>query len=330
MRILVTGATGFLGSACLRGALLRERDAGGPLVIRGSSRTRVVAPLPGVDYVMVGEINATTDWKSALAGVDMVIHTAGMAHIIGAHAASDLASYRRVNTAGTIRLAEEALRAGVRRLVFVSSIGVNGSISAPGAAFSEIDVPRPHNAYARSKLEAEQGLERLTSQYGLEIVTVRPPLIYGPGAPGNFGALLRVVKKGWPLPLGSIHNRRSFVGLDNLVSFLFVCATDARAANHLFLISDGQDLSTTEFVRAMGRICGRGPPLLSVPSWLLNVLATAAGRAGALQSLCGDLRVNIDKARNVLGWSAPLTVEEGLRRAVLPSQLRDSTGQLNP
>lgn len=326
MHILVTGANGFLGAACLRA--IRDR-LGDTATARGAVRRSPSGPVHDIEYAIVGDIDDRTDWQSTLADVRVIIHTAGLAHRSGKRAASDLEAYRRVNLAGTLRLAKQASQAGVRRLVFVSSVGVNGVTSAAGA-FTESDIPRPHNAYAISKWEAEQELVRTADSCGLEIVIVRPPLVYGPGAPGNFGALARAVRRGWPLPLGAIRNQRSFIGLDNMVDFLLTCATDARAANQTFLVSDGCDLSTTEFVRAMAQAGELALHLLPVPSWALTALATLTGRGGSVQSLCGDLRINIDKARGLLGWSAPLTVEEGLRRAMRPAaDTMTAAGQLN-
>jgi nucleoside-diphosphate-sugar epimerase len=319
VRILVTGANGFLGSACLREARNRQRN-GLPLMVRGAVRKSPTAPLPGVEYGVVGDVDGKTDWQCVLQDVQVIIHTAGLAHRFNERGAKDLKTYRLVNLTGTVRLATHAVSAGVQRLVFVSSVGVNGMTSAPGSAFSESDIPRPHNAYAISKWEAEQELARMAATTGLEVVIVRPPLVYGPGAPGNFGLLARAVRSGWPLPLGAIRNQRSFIGLDNLVDFLLTCATDTRAANQTFLVSDGYDLSTTEFVRAIARAGELTLRLLPVPAWVLSAAAGMVGRTGSVRSLCDDLKVSIDEARRVLGWAAPLTLDEGLRRAMMPSQ----------
>lgn len=329
MRVLVTGANGFLGAACLREIHKRRSSPTPPLSARGSVRRPIIDPVPGVEYAVVGDVNGTTQWRDAVAGVQVVIHTAGLAHRLNERGAGDLETYRRVNLQGTLNLAARAAEAGVRRLVFVSSVGVNGPSTAPGDAFSESDTPRPQNAYAVSKWEAEQELLRMAGTSPLEIVIVRPPLVYGPNAPGNFGTLTRAVRSGWPLPLGAIHNQRSFVGVDNLVDFLLTCASDARAANQTFLISDGQDLSTTEFVRGIALAAGVRVPLLAVPRWALTAVATAAGKGAAVRTLCCDLRINIAKARGLLEWVAPLTISEGLRRALSPSQPHDFAGQLN-
>jgi nucleoside-diphosphate-sugar epimerase len=182
--------------------------------------------------------------------------------------------------------------------------------------FSEKDIPNPNNAYAISKWEAEQGLLQIAAESGLEVVIIRPPLVYGHNAPGNFGSLIRAVQRGWPLPLGAVNNQRSLVGLDNLVDFIVTCLTHPRAANQTFLVSDGQDLSTTDLVRGMAQAAGVPARLLPVPVWALQAGATLLGRGDAVQRLCGNLQVDISKARNLLGWVPPVSVEEGLWRAM--------------
>jgi nucleoside-diphosphate-sugar epimerase len=200
------------------------------------------------------------DWRPLLAGKTVVIHTAARAHLICDRAADPLVEFRRVNVAGTLRLAKQAAEMGVRRFVFVSSIGVNGVQSGPDKAFSEADQPEPHNAYALSKWEAEQGLLRIAVETGMEVVIIRSPLVYGFGAPGNFGSLMRAVLRGWPLPLGALHNQRSFVALDNLVDLIVTCITHPQAANQTFHVSDDDDISTAELLRRMGKALGKPEP----------------------------------------------------------------------
>ena len=316
MRLLVTGANGFLGSACLREILSRNTKCEQPLIVRGTTRERQRAPLAGVEYATVGEIGGDTNWRNALVGVHLVIHTAGIAHRLDRQNAGSMEEYRSVNLKGTLRLAEQAAAAGVKRLVFVSSIGVNGGRSRPGQAYSESDEPAPQNTYSWCKWEAERGLLHFAVTSGLEVVIVRPTLVYGPNAPGNFGTLARAICRDRLLPLGAIHSRRSFVGLDNLVDFLLVCATHTRAANETFLVSDGQDLTTTEFIQAMAWARGRKPRLLSVPPWALIGAATLVGYGGTVRRLCCDLQVSTGKAHRLLGWARPVSLEEGLRRAM--------------
>ena len=228
-----------------------------------------------------------------------------------------LTVFRTVNTVGTLNLARQAVAAGVKRFLFLSSIGVNGMQTESYQAFSEADQANPHNAYALSKWEAEQGLMRIAAETGLEVVIIRPPLVYGCRAPGNFGSLTRAVQRGLLLPLASVHNQRSLVGLDNLVDFIITCVTHPQAANETFLVSDGQDLSTTELVRGMALAAGVPSRLLPVPVWALQAAATLLGKGDAVQRLCDNLQVDISKARNLLGWVPPVSVTEGLRRAMI-------------
>jgi nucleoside-diphosphate-sugar epimerase len=200
--------------------------------------------------------------------------------------------------------------------VFISSVKVNGESTELGRAFTEADVTNPQDAYGLSKHEAEQGLRQLAADTGMEVVIIRPPLVYGPGVKANFAALMRAVQRGWPLPLGAVHNQRSLVTLDNLVDFIITCITKVQAANQTFLVSDGQDLSTTELVLGMARASGVHERLLSVPVWAMQAGATLLGKGDAVQRLCGNLQVDISKARELLGWIPPVSVEEGLRQVV--------------
>lgn len=313
---LVTGASGFVGSALIDEISKREQD-GVDLVGRGVVRAKHSPRFQELGCVVVSAICAQTNWQQALSDVEVIVHAAARAHVLNDRAANPLAEFRLVNVAGTLRLAEQAAAMGVKRFVFLSSIGVNGVQSAPGLVFTEADKPNPHNAYALSKWEAEQGLLRIADETGLEVVIIRPPLVYGCGAPGNFGALMRAVQRGWPLPLGAVvHNRRSLVALDNLVDFIVTCITHPQAVNQTFLVSDGHDLSTTELVRGMAQAAGVPARLLPVPVWALHAGGTLLGKGDAVQRLCGNLQVDISKARSMLGWNPPVSVENGLRRAV--------------
>jgi nucleoside-diphosphate-sugar epimerase len=200
--------------------------------------------------------------------------------------------------------------------VFVSSVKVNGESTLIGRAFTEADAPNPQDAYGKSKHETEVGLRQIAADTGMEMVIIRPPLVYGPGVKANFAALMRAVQRGYPLPLGAVHNQRSLVALDNLVDFIVTCITHPQAANQTFLVSDGQDLSTTELVRGMAQAAGVPARLLPVPMWALQVGASLLGKSDAVQRLCGNLQVDISKARSLLGWVPPVSVEEGLRRAM--------------
>ena len=311
MRVLVTGATGFVGCS-----LVAQLVARGRVDVLALSRQIPANPVRGAKYLGGVDLSPQTKWQPVLAGVHEIVHTAARAHMLHDRAADPLAEFRRVNVAGTLQLAEQAAAMGVRRFVFLSSIGVNGVHSASGRAFSELYQPSPHNAYALSKWEAEQGLLQIADETGLELVIIRPPLVYGFNAPGNFGSLMRAVQRSWPLPLGAVHNQRSLIALDNLVDFIITCITHPQAANQTFLVSDGQDLSTTELVRGMAQAAGVPARFIPVPVWALQAGASLLGKGDAVQRLCGNLQVDISKARNLLGWVPPISVEEGLRRAM--------------
>jgi nucleoside-diphosphate-sugar epimerase len=231
--------------------------------------------------------------------------------------ADPLTAFRAVNVAGTLNLARQAAAAGVKRFVFISSVKVNGESTQNGQAFAETDAPNPQDAYGQSKHEAEQGLRQLAADTDMEVVIIRPPLAYGPGVKANFAALMHAVQRGWPLPLGAVRNQRSLVALDNLVDFVVTCTTHPNAANQTFLVSDGQDISTTVLVRGMARAAGVSARLLPLPVWALQAGASLLGKVDAAQRLCGNLQVDIAKARQLLGWVPPVSVEEGLRRCVI-------------
>lgn len=311
-RILVTGASGFVGRRLT--AVLAELGH----EVRAAVRT--AAPLAAGsigESIMVGNLDSDTDWWAALDDVGVVVHLAARVHVMQDNVLDPLAEFRLINVAGTLNLARQAAAAGVKRFVFVSSVKVNGESTPSGRAFTEADVPNLQDAYGRSKHEAEQGLRQLSADTGMEVAIIRPPLVYGHGVKANFAALMRAVHRGWPLPLGAVHNQRSLVALDNLVDFIVTCITHPQAANQTFLVSDGQDLSTTELVRGMAQAAGVPARLLPVPVWALQAGASLLGKGDAVQRLCGNLQVDISKARSLLGWVPPVSVEEGLRRAMV-------------
>lgn len=305
-RILVTGSTGFVGRRLC--SALREQG----LDVREAVR-RSPAVNAGLDVVAVGAIDGQTDWRRAVEETGSVIHLAGRAHVMREDEADPLAVYRRVNVAGTVRLARQAAAAGVRRFVFVSSVKVNGEATT-GRPFTEADVPAPLDAYGVSKHEAEEELKDIGRESGMEIVVVRPTLVYGPDVKGNFLSLLHWLRRGLPLPLARCDNRRSFTGLTNLVDLLIQCVLHPAAANETFLAADGEDLSTPELLRRMARALGRKARLLPFPPAMLRVAAGVVGRPGVYERLCGSLRVDASKARELLGWRPPLTVDEELAR----------------
>jgi nucleoside-diphosphate-sugar epimerase len=242
--------------------------------------------------------------------VSAVVHLAARVHITREAAANPLEQFRRVNVAGTERLLRQAIAAGVRRFVYLSSVKVNGE----SGAYSETDPPRPEDPYAISKSEAEQVLAAVAREGVIETVTVRPPLVYGPGARANFHALLRAVRGGVPLPLGAVRNRRSLVGLDNLVDFIITCLTHPAAAGQMFFVSDGEDLSTAELIRRIARAFDRPARLIPVPEPVLYAAATLLGQRAAARKTLGSLHVDISKAKHLLGWMPPCTVDDELRR----------------
>lgn len=301
--VLVTGASGFIGGA-LVDRLLAE---GVPTV------ATVRRPLTGGRTIAVGDIGPDTDWRDPLAGVDCVVHLAARVHVMHDRAADPLAEFRKVNVDGTLALARQAVAAGVRRFIFVSSIKVNGEGTAPGRPFAADDAPAPADAYGISKLEAERSLLALAAETGMQMVIIRPALVYGPGVKANFRSMMSWLSKGVPLPLGAIENRRSLVALDNLVDLIVTCLNHPAAAGQVFLVSDGEDLSTTELLRRMGAALGRPARLLPVPAAWLDGAARLLGRGAVAQRLCGSLQVDIEKTRRLLDWTPPVTVDEALR-----------------
>jgi nucleoside-diphosphate-sugar epimerase len=310
--VLVTGATGFVGRK-LVGRLIAEHAFGG--VVAGVRRDGGSC-VDGVRRVHVADLLPTTDWGMGLDGVEVVVHCAARVHIMDDRSADSLEAYRQVNVAGTLNLARQAAQAGVRRFVFVSSIKVNGEAALRSQPFRADDVPAPLDPYGVSKLEAEVGLKRIEAQSGMEMVIVRPPLVYGPGVKANFYKMMTWVARGIPLPFGAIHNARSMVALDNLVDLLIICAKNPAAAGQIFLVSDGEDVSTTELLHRTAHAMGKKAFLLPVPVILLEVGAALLGKRAVAQRLCGSLQVDIKKTCSLLDWSPPLTLDEGLKRAV--------------
>ncbi|WP_421911066.1 UDP-glucose 4-epimerase family protein [Marinobacter sp.] len=311
--ILVTGATGFVG-----GPLITRLAAEPGFEVWGAARAkRGDSPFA---FIAVGEIDGDTDWSEALQGQRVVVHAAARAHIMDDSAADPLTEFRRVNVGGTLNLARQAAEAGIRRFVFISSIKVNGEQTVSGKCFTASDTPAPEDPYGTSKLEAEQGLQQIAQETGMEVVIIRPPLIYGPGVKGNFSSMNKLVSTGFPLPLGAIHNKRSLIALDNLVDLIVTCIDHPSAANQVFLAGDGEDLSTSELLRRVGIAMGKPARLLPVPAALLQFGATVLGKKAMAQRLLGSLQVDISKTRHMLDWEPPVSVDEGLRRCFKKDQ----------
>lgn len=306
-KVVVTGAGGFVGRS-LVGALSQLPQWSVTAVSRnayfglGDRRVR---------YMRINAVDGFTCWSSILSGQDVVVHVAAVAHQLG-NSRDVLDEYRRVNVDGTLNLARQAIAADVKRFVFISSIGVNGNASS--TPFRVADCENPQNPYALSKLEAEKGLASLMSEGRGELVIIRPPMIYGFGAPGNFERLVKLVRLGLPLPFKSLSNRRSFVAIDNLIDLISACLNNPRAAGQVFMVSDGEDISTSEFIKSVANSLGISVRLFSVPPALLWLMARLLGKEAAAQSLLGSLQVDISNAEELLGWTPPVTVQQALER----------------
>lgn len=309
--IAVTGATGFVG-----GALVRHLAGISAFRVRVATRTMYVPPSDQVEQIQIDSLTPRSSWTDFLRDVDVVVHAAARVHVLNDCSENPEDEYYRVNVASTLNLAEQAAAAGVKRFVFISSIKVNGESTLPGAPFTADQSASPSDEYGVSKFKAEQGLRELAERSAMEVVIIRPVLVYGPGVKANFLSMIRWVDKGVPLPLGSIHNRRSLVALDNLVDLIATCALHPAAANQTFLVSDGNDLSTTSLLRQVARSLGKSARLLPVPVWLLTAVATAMGKKAISQRLCGSLQVDITKTCRMLDWTPPVSVEAAMNKTV--------------
>jgi len=310
IRVLVTGANGFIGRALCR----RLLDAG--FNVKGAVRSSAAAAgLPAeAEVAVVGDIDERTDWQEALAGVDVVVHLAARVHVMQETAQDPLTAFREVNVLGTERLARQAAAQGVRRLVFLSSIKVNGECTA--IPFSADQPAAPQDAYGISKWQAEQILHDISETTHLQIVVIRPPLVYGPGVRGNFRRLLKLVERGLPLPFASIDNRRSLVNVDNLCDLLALCIEHPKAPGEVFLVSDNQDLATPELIRTMAGVLGRPARLLPFPVGWLHGLAGLLGRRQEMQRLTGSLQVDIGKTMVTLHWQPRHSLAQGIAKAL--------------
>jgi nucleoside-diphosphate-sugar epimerase len=305
MKLLITGTNGFVGKS-LCPELCNQGHA--VLAAMRSLDKQVV----DVDKVLITSISKETDWCSALQNVEVVIHLAARVHVMNEVAVDALAEFHKVNVEGTLNLARQAAKCGVQRFIFLSSIGVNGNNNLK--PFTDGDTQNPQNPYAVSKYEAEQGLLAIAKETGMEVVIIRPPLVYGPGVKANFASMMKWVNKNIPLPFGAIHNQRSLVALDNLVDFIIHCIDHPKAANEVFLISDGEDVSTTELLQKVAKAFGKKALLLSVPVSLMTLSAKLLGKGDVANRLFGSLQVDSSKARELLGWEPVITMDEQLNK----------------
>jgi UDP-glucose 4-epimerase len=308
-RVLLTGASGFVGAA-VQARLLDDPG----YAVRSVYRRLPLSPFAGLEVCQVQGLEPHNDWQPALEGVDVIIHCAARVHVMDEREADPLEAFRRVNVRGTLRLAEQAAESGVRRFIYLSSIKVNGEGTLPGHPFSADDLPAPVDPYGISKLEAEQALLRLAAEMQMEVVIIRPVLVYGPGVKANFRSMMAWLNRGAPLPLGTITNKRSLVALDNLVDLIVTCIHHPCAANQVFLVSDDEDLSTSELLRRMARALGQPARLLPLPMWLLNVFAQILGKKAVSQRLCGSLQVDINKTKTLLEWTPVISVNGALEK----------------
>jgi nucleoside-diphosphate-sugar epimerase len=304
-KVLVTGANGFIGKPLCAAVMKKYGSVKAAVRISGDGA-------PNMETIAIGNIDGTTDWTQALQGIQVVVHLAARAHKLRDNVADPLAEYRRVNVDGTLNLAGQALQAGVKRFIFISTIKVNGEQTPLGRPFRAEDQPSPADAYAISKREAEDGLRELCSNSTMEFVIIRPPLVYGPGVKGNFLSLLRWLDKGLPLPLASIRNKRSLVAVDNLVDLIMTCIAHPAAANQTFLVSDSEDLSTPELLQRTASAIGKQVLLWRAPVGLLHFAAQCFGKTAAIHRLCGSLQLDIRKTREQLDWQPPVGVDQAL------------------
>ncbi len=309
MKILLTGATGFVGQAVMHRVATDSK-----ISLTVAVRSAAVCFPDTVRVVQITDLTSDTRWADALSAVDVVIHLAGRAHVLNETSDHPLVEFRRTNVQATIALAKQALEAGVKRFIFVSSIGVNGN-STVEKPFTELSVPAPHADYAISKLEAEHSLLALLKNTTMELVIIRPPLVYAASAPGNFSKLLNLVASNIPMPFGLVRNQRSMIALENLTDFIVLCTSHPNAANQLFLVSDGVELSISEIINYLAEGMGKKTYLLPIPVSLMRFGTSIIGKKNIFEQLCGSLVIDSSKARKLLGWQPPLNADEALKQA---------------
>ena len=320
MNVLITGTTGFVGNSVLNLSL----EEGHSIVTLGRKLSEYEDAKANFKQIICSDLSklfvseSSDELKAlnkALQNIDVILHTAARVHILNDSGNEDLLSeFRKLNTTATFELAKRAAHVGVKRFIFISSIKVNGEMTELGKPFKPSDDFIPNDPYGLSKYEAEQGLLALAKETGMEVVIIRPPLVYGPGVRANFASMMKWVNKGIPLPFGTIDNKRSLVALDNLVNFIIHCIDHPKAANEIFLISDGEDVSTTELLRKVANAFGKKALLLPVPVSLMRFAAKLIGKADVANRLFGSLRVDSSKARDLLDWKPVVTMDEQLKK----------------
>jgi nucleoside-diphosphate-sugar epimerase len=309
MKILVTGATGFIGTQ------LSETLAKSGHQVRDTARS--IAPNRSITRELITcDLESANNLDHLTTGCDAIVHLAGRAHVMSDNPATSESLYLSANVDVTRRLAQSAARTGVKRMILMSSVKVNGESTTIGSPFTSQDTPNPQDPYGRSKAQAEQALWDVTSMSELEGVVIRPPLVYGPGVRANFASLIGIINQGIPLPLSSIRNKRSFVSVDNLIDCIATALQSSNAAGQTFLVSDGNDLSTPELIRSIATSLHKSPMLIPIPTALLRLAATIAGKRGAYDRLCGSLTVDIALTKQKLSWTPPFTVQDSLQRTV--------------
>ena len=307
MKIIVTGATGFLGKPLIKQLSNKFTKSNiFPVLRKNSTSFDEFSP------IVVDDINSTTDWTDKLQGIDCVIHCAARVHVMNEADENPLEAFREVNVRGTLQLAQAAAKSGVKRFIFVSSIKVNGESTTGRLPYRSSDTPNPQDPYGISKAEAEEGLKKLAEETGMDVVIIRPPLVYGPGVKANFAAMLKLASTGVPLPFGCVkHNQRSMVYVENLISLIIECINNPSAANQTFLISDDDDLSTKAFVQGLSMALGKSSFMLPVPNSVFSFAGKILGKTAMIDRLCGSLQVDINHTKNTLNWRSPYSVEQG-------------------
>ncbi len=306
-RVLVTGASGFVGRVLIQTLLDNDYN------VIAAVRSETVTYPDEVELLRYSDIS-DNDWGVKLSSVDIIIHAAARVHVMDEYSTDPLTAFREVNVTGTLNLAKQAALSDVKRFIFISSVKVNGEMTLKGKPFEPTDDFIPSDPYGLSKYEAEQGLLKLAKQTEMEVVIIRPPLVYGLGVKANFAAMINLIKKGLPMPFGAINNQRSLVSLDNLVNFIIHCIDHPKAANEIFLISDGEDVSTTELIKKVAKAFDKKAWLLHIPVSWMTFIAKLVGKTDVTERLFGSLQVDSSKARDLLGWKPVVTMDEQLKK----------------